>query len=109
MRKKWLAVAALWLFIFLVNIDFATSHLWIFWLDLVLTATLITLAAARFGLLALYSFFLFAALSYGFPITSDFSSWYAGNTLFVFVVIMGLAIYGFHTSLAGQKFLKQPL
>jgi hypothetical protein len=59
--------------------------------------------AARFGLLALYSLLLFSHLSSSFPITSDFSSWYAGGTLFVFVVIMGLAIYGFHTSLAGQK------
>jgi serine/threonine-protein kinase len=109
LRKRWIAVAAMWLFIFLINLDFATSHQWIFWLDLVLKATFITTAAARFGLLALYSFFLFAGLSSGFPITSDFSSWYAGCTLFTLVVITGLAIYGFHTSLAGQKFTKQPL
>jgi hypothetical protein len=74
-----------------------------------LTATLITLAAARFGLLALYSQLLFSYLSFGFPLTSDFSSWYAGNTLFIFVVLMGLAIYGFHTSLAGQSLLKGKL
>jgi serine/threonine-protein kinase len=101
LRKKWLAIAAMWLFIFLV--DIANGDQWIFWVDLFLTATIITLAAARFGLLALYSFFLFAALSSGFPITSDFASWYAGSTLFVFVVLMSLAIYGFYTSLAGQK------
>jgi len=83
----------------------STSHHWIYWLDLILTATLITLAAARFGLLALYSCLLFFALCYGFPLTSDFSSWYAGSTFFVIVVIMGLTIYGFHTSLAGQPFL----
>jgi serine/threonine-protein kinase len=101
LRKKWLAIASMWLFIFLV--DIANGDQWIFWIDLVFTATIITLAAARFGLLALYSFFLFAALSSGFPITSDFSSWYAGSTLFVFVVLMSLTIYGFYTSLAGQK------
>jgi hypothetical protein len=101
LRKKWLAIAAMWLFIILV--DIANGDQWIFWLDLLLTATLITLATARFGLLALYSFFLYAALSTGFPITSDFSSWYAGSTLFVFVLLMSLAIYGFYTSLAGQK------
>ena len=103
LRKKWLAIAATWLLIFLINIDFAASQQWVFWLDLVLTATFVTLAAARFGLLALYSFFLFTFVSSGFPITSDFSSWYAGNTLFAFVVIMGLSLYGFYTSLAGQR------
>jgi serine/threonine-protein kinase len=108
-RKKWLAAAALWLIIFLTEIDFASGHPWIFWLSLLLTTTFITLAAARFGLLALYSLLLFAALSSGFPITSDFSSWYAGSTLFAFVVLVGLAIYGFHTSLAGQPLLKGKL
>jgi hypothetical protein len=103
LRKKWLATAAMWLIIFLTDIDFASSHQWVFWFNLLLTATLITLAAARFGLLALYSLLLFSHLSSGFPITSDFSAWYAGSTLFVFVVIMSLAIYGFYSSLAGQK------
>jgi len=103
LRKKWLAIAAMWLFIFILNMDWASSHQWIFWFHLLLTATLITLAAARFGLLALYSCFLFAALGSGFPITSDFSSWYAGSTFFVCFVIMSLSIYGFYTSLAGQK------
>ena len=103
LRKKWLATAAMWLLIFILGIDLTSGHQWIYWLDLVLATTIITLAAARFGLLALYSFFLFSVLTIGFPITSNFSSWYAGSTLFVFVVIMSLAIYGFYTSLAGQK------
>jgi serine/threonine-protein kinase len=103
LRRKWLAAAAMWLLIFILGIDLESSHHWILWLDLVLSATIITLAAARFGLLALYSFFLFSIVSSTFPITSDFSSWYAGSTLFAFAVIMSLTIYGFHTSLAGQK------
>ena len=109
LRKKGLAIAAIWLFVFLLDTDFAGSHHWIYWLDLFLTATLITLAAARFGLLALYSCLLFFALCSGFPLTSDFSSWYAGSTFFVIVVITGLTIYGFYTSLAGQPFLKGKL
>ena len=103
LRKKWLAASALWLLIVILGIDLESSHHWILWLDLLLTATIITLAAARFGLLALYSLFLFSVVSSTFPITSDFSSWYAGSTLFAFVVIMSLTIYGFYTSLAGQK------
>jgi serine/threonine-protein kinase len=103
LRKKWLAASAMWLLIVILGIDLESSHHWILWLDLLLTAIIITLAAARFGLLALYSLFLFSIVSSTFPITSDFSSWYAGSTLFAFVVIMSLTIYGFYTSLAGQK------
>ena len=33
LRKKWLAIAALWLFIILTDFDFASSHQWIFYLD----------------------------------------------------------------------------
>ncbi|HZH29819.1 MAG TPA: serine/threonine-protein kinase [Pyrinomonadaceae bacterium] len=106
LRKKWAAIGALWLFIFFLDLDFTSRHQWIFWLEAILTASFITLAAARFGLLALYSAFLFTALSRGFPLTSDFSSWYAGSTLFVFVVLIGLAIYGFYISLAGQPVFK---
>jgi predicted Ser/Thr protein kinase len=109
LRKKWLAIAAMWLFIFLLGMDLENSRQWVFWLEPLLTATFIMLAAARFGLLALYSCFLFTSLMRGFPITSNFSSWYAGNTLFVFVFIMSLAIYGFYTSLAGQPLLKGKL
>lgn len=109
LRKKWAAIAALWLFIFLLDIDFPGGHLWIARLEALLTATFITLAAARFGLLALYSAFLFTALIRGFPITSDLSSWYAGSTLFVLVVLIALAIHGFYASLAGQPVFKGKL
>lgn len=57
-------------------------------------------------MLALYSYFFFHALTRANPITSDFSSWYAGSTFFVVAVLMGLAIYGFYTSLAGKRLLK---
>jgi serine/threonine-protein kinase len=103
LRKKWLAAAALWLFFLVPDLAFASDEPWVFWLKPFLLATLLTVAAARLGLLGLYSFFLFAAVSFANPITSDFSSWYAKSTVFAFAVIAGLATYGFYTSLAGQK------
>jgi serine/threonine-protein kinase len=104
LRKKRLAIAALWLFLLAPDLVYAVSYgSWLPLVGDVLLATLMTIAVARFGLLALYSYFLFFALSIGNPITSDFSSWYARSTLFPFVVIMSLATYGYYTSLAGQK------
>lgn len=105
LRKKRLAIAALWLFFIAPEFVFAVGFgAWLpFIIADVLAATVMTIAVARFGLLALYACLLFENLSFSHPITSDFSSWYAGRTLFVFIVIMSFAIYGFYTSLAGQK------
>jgi hypothetical protein len=103
LRKKRLAIGALWLLILAPNVVSAIYGSWLPLIGDVVLATLVTIAIARFGLLALYSYMLFFAVSFGNPITSDFSSWYARSTLFSFVVIMGFAAYGFYTSLAGQK------
>jgi len=57
----------------------------------------------RFGLVALacslFVNFLFPLV----PITTDFSAWYAGSTLFTLLAVLALAVYAFHTSLGGQK------
>jgi serine/threonine-protein kinase len=103
LRKKRFAIAVLWLLLLAPGLVNAINGSWLLLPGDVLLAALMTIAVARFGLLAFYSCFLFAGLSFGNPITSDFSSWYAGITLSVFVVLMSLAIYGFYTSLAGQK------
>jgi len=110
LRKKWLAVVALWLFVFLANgLAFASGGPWINWVATFLISTAEVVSIARFGLIAQYSFIFFWGLTFQVPITSNFSSWYAGATLFSFVVIIGLAIYGFYTSLAGQPLLKGKL
>ena len=55
----------------------------------------------RFGLLATVSFALFAAVS-AFPITTEFTAWYATGFVLYLVVMVALAVYGFYTSLASQ-------
>jgi serine/threonine protein kinase len=109
LRKKWLAIPALGLIFLIPYLEFASGDSWIVFLSPLLIATAMTVATARFGVLALYSYLFFNALSRANPITSDFSSWYAGSTFFVVAVLMGLAIYGFYTSLAGKRLLKGKL
>jgi eukaryotic-like serine/threonine-protein kinase len=109
LRKKWLAIPAFGLIYSIPYLEFASGDPWIVFLSPLLIATAMTVATARFGVLALYSYFFFQSLSRANPITSDFSSWYAGSTLFVFVVLIGLAVFGFYTSLAGQRLLKGKL
>jgi len=103
LQKKRLAIVALWLVLLAPDLVNAINVSWIPLPGDILMVTILTIAVARFGLLAFYSCFLFAGLSFSNPITSDFSCWYAGSTLFIFVVILSLAIYCYYTSLAGQK------
>lgn len=104
LRKKWLAAIALWTFVFAANgLAFASRGPWVNWIGTFLIATITVISIARFGLLAHYSFFFFWILTFSIALTSDFSSWYSGATFFSFFVIMGLSIYCFHTSLAGQS------
>ena len=110
LRKKILAVIALWLLVFFAEgLAFSSSGPLLGWISPLIIATAFVISIARFGLLAHYSFFLFWVLSFTLPITANFSKWYAGATLFSFIVIMGLSIYGFYLSLAGQPLFKGKL
>jgi serine/threonine-protein kinase len=68
-----------------------------------LTATGITLfVLLRFGMLALV-FMEFFLLFFGlYPVTTDFSVWYAGSSAFAAALGAALILYGFKTSLAGR-------
>ncbi len=67
-----------------------------------LSSLLTVIVLLRFGLLAVvvnnfvWGLFLIS-------ITTDFSSWHSSVSLSIAFVILVLAIYGFHTSLGGQK------
>jgi serine/threonine-protein kinase len=43
------------------------------------------------------------------PITADTSSWLFGGTLVAFAIALGLAVYGFRTSLAGRTIIRDEL
>jgi serine/threonine-protein kinase len=97
LRKEWLATGAFVLILawpsggggwieFAVGLIIATATIWVF---------------LRFGLLALvvcnfFNHFL------TFPLTLDSSAWYAGTSLFLLLVLVALAVFGFRTATAGQ-------
>jgi hypothetical protein len=37
-----------------------------------------------------------------YPLTTQLSAWYAGPTIFLFCVILAVAIFGFYTSTRGK-------
>jgi serine/threonine-protein kinase len=57
----------------------------------------------RFGLLATVGAIFVPQLLLRLPLTLDPSRWYFGHGMLGVAVVLGLAIYGFHTSLGGQK------
>ena len=109
-RKQWLAIAVFLTLDFLIlGLAFASGGHWTAWIGVALIAVITIICVARFGLLATISFFVFFHLTFHNPITANVSSWYFGNTIFAAVLILGLAIYGFYTSLAGQKIFQNKL
>jgi hypothetical protein len=65
-----------------------------------------TILADRYriiGLLATMTAQLFFFLSVTYPLTTDFSAWYASSTVFALVVALGISVYGFYTSLGGRR------
>jgi serine/threonine-protein kinase len=106
LKRDWLASAALWLLFMLPELlSFANDSL----LGLLARATmwaLVVLVVSRLGLLAMASVQFFFFMGVFYPYTTDFSSWYAGGTIFALVVCAGFALYGFYTSTAGQPFFR---
>ena len=102
LRRRWLAIAVSGLvlaFIFLGSSENLRADL----PAALLFGTLMVFVAARFGILALYATFLVFFLIVNFPHTLDFSRWYAGRSLFVLLIIVGLAFGGFWIALAGKS------
>jgi hypothetical protein len=63
---------------------------------------LLVFVMLRFGLVALIASSFALELLIMFPITADFSVWYAGASLFALLSVAAMAAFGFRTSLAGR-------
>jgi hypothetical protein len=103
LRKEWLAAVALFIIALAIEVSaFALAGPPLFWVASIIVALSITIVVARFGLLATMVAQLFFFLSIMYPMTTDFSVWYVPSTVFALVIALGLAIYGFYTSIGGR-------
>jgi hypothetical protein len=99
--KRWLALGVTTLLMTGVNLNGENIAV-----DLpasLLVSALLVFVAARFGMLALWANFVITFLLFSSPNTLDFSRWYAGRSLVVLLIVVGLAFYGFWTSLGGKS------
>ncbi len=104
LRRERIATGGLFLLVAVVLIAaFTLSRPAVFAITSLTVAFLVTIVVARFGLLATMAFQLTFLMTIAYPLTSDLTSWYAAPTFFTVLLILGLGIYGFHTSLGGQQ------
>ena len=104
LRRKWLGAIVSWLVLFAFSLsgDIITGvPLTGMTFTIVFPTMLVVMA--RFGVLASMAAFLTYHLTIFYPITTELSAWYATDFILCVVFIVALAIYGFWTSLAGQK------
>ena len=99
-RRDWLAGVAFTLLLTALAMPLYTA--WTTPLRLLL-GVLFVVVMLRFGMAALVTASMVAGLLSNFPITTNFSAWYAGTGLFGLALVAGLAVYAFHTALAGRS------
>ena len=101
LRREWLAFAALWLLQAVLNALIAEVPLPMIFFP-ALSSFLVIFVLYRYGLLAAVSTLFFLHLGIFFPMTTEFTAWYATDFLIALVVCLALAVYAFYISLAGQ-------
>ena len=104
-RRLWLAAAA---FIVVFTLaQFGSIGLSLFdWVTVPLLAALLVFILTRFGVLALMVALSVNATLTSFPLTTDFSTWYAASPLFAIASVLALTAYALYTALAGRPLFK---
>ncbi|MCI0352191.1 MAG: serine/threonine protein kinase, partial [Acidobacteriales bacterium] len=98
-RRDWLAVV---LFTLVLNVPGFYIGTWRVVVLEILVVGLIAVFMMRYGLVAVAVYFFAVTALYNFPVTLNFSMWYAGIGLAPLVAVLALAVFAFYTSLGGQ-------
>lgn len=107
LRRERLAAVVVWL---IMTVALSLTHESLYASPFAaLAASLVIVVLYRYGLLALISAIFFLHLMIFFPVTSDFSAWYAADYVLALIISLALAIFGFYTSLAGEPLFRGAL
>jgi hypothetical protein len=68
----------------------------------VVVVTVLALASTRYGFFTLAVWTWFGQFAEHAMLTPNFGAWYGQSSLFVVVVMTGIAVWAFRTSLGGQ-------
>jgi Protein kinase domain len=108
LRNPWLVVAA-FVAIFAAPQVLTSDNLWLTLAINVIIYAIAAGAAVRFGLITLAVGIFTVDILLNAPLTLDLTAWFASSSIFVLALVLALAAWGFYTSLAGQKLLKEDL
>jgi len=117
LRKPWLAAVAFVAFWSVLKTwhdwsltpHWETHHLALILPAVVAVYSIAAFVVLRFGFIALAVGIFTVDLLAILPVTTDLSSWYIGNSIFVFVLLAAMTVWGCYTALGGQKLLKETL
>ncbi len=107
-RREWVALAVAWL-MFTLATGLGSRYLVVSLSCAAVYSALLIAVATRFGLLALTAALFLLSVFTNFPMTTDFSVWYASSTIFALATALALVAYAFYISLGGQPVFKRPI
>ena len=107
-RREW-GAGALYCILIVILDNLGGGHAAIGALFSAAGAALTVFILIRYGLVALAVFRFVDALLRSFPLTLDFSKWYAGQSLLALVTVLALAVLGFREALAGRAVLREEI
>jgi predicted Ser/Thr protein kinase len=105
-RNQWLAAAVVTILVMLFGLSDSANHPVISAALNFVPVAAILFITIRFGVLAMIASFFTTTMLIQFPVTTDFSTWYAGSTIFAFAVVLALTTFAFHTAVAGRPLFK---
>jgi len=108
-RQRWLAAL---LFVAVVSLIFLPPYFSAFPILAVLTGLafgLFAYAMTRFGVLTLIALIFVEQVLRTFPLTTHLPAWYAKSAVLAMLSVLALAVYAFHTTLAGRPLWRDEL
>ena len=108
LRHPWLANAVFFAMLLTVSSDFFTDEPLVLIGNGVVCA-IVVLMIFRLGLLSLVAFGMVMPLLLSFPVTLDFTRWYAGIGIIGPLIVVALAGWGFWVALAGRPIFRDSL
>jgi predicted Ser/Thr protein kinase len=108
LRNQWLAAASFVVLFAILN-TLGNGHPAILAPVWVVVFSIAAYAVTRFGLVTLTVAIFTVNVLLNVPYTLDFSNWFATDVLAIVLSFVGIAAWGFYTSLGGQKLFQEDL
>src|SRR3974390_420367 len=98
-RRRWLAAV---LFVIITDMALQSGYTASI-VDFIILGSIGVFSLFRFGILAFIVCFYTSFAIRQFPLTTNWSAWYAQQALFIVLTLVGLALYGFVFTLKNQS------